>query len=65
MRKIIPVAVRASSGTYVASDRVRAVFDTNAAGELLEVPFRPNPVDDVEFMLEHTPHGQVYAEIKT
>jgi hypothetical protein len=61
-RKIVPLKMTYAS-TYVAPGVVLRVFDTNAAGELLPVAFRRNPIDAVEVQPVDAPHGQLWAEI--
>ena len=61
-RRIVPVQPD-SAGRIVARAPVRAVFDTNGAGELLEVVYRQNPIDAIEVLLTYAPYGQVYVEI--
>lgn len=63
-RKIVPVTPQGPN-RYIAPAAVLAVFDTNGAGELIEVPFRRNPADAIEFHPTHTPTGQIWAEIVT
>lgn len=60
-RRLVPVKVN-GEGRGVAPGRVRAVFDTGSTG-LVEVPYRLNPHDAIEFMLVAGACGQVYAEI--
>lgn len=62
IRKLVPVH-RTKHGQWLAPAVVRAVFDTNGAGELVEVPFRRNTFDGIEFLPVYEPVGQVYVEI--
>lgn len=62
LRKLVPLKACAQN-TYVAPGSVLAVYDTNGDGTLLQVAYRLNPIDDIEFNLVHAPYGQIYAEI--
>jgi hypothetical protein len=61
-RKIIPVTPD-SAGRIVARAPVLRVFDTNGAGELLELVSFMN-LSTHEVVLQHQPASQVYVEIE-
>lgn len=62
MKKIVPV-IPDANGRIVARAVVRGVYDTNALGELIPIPYRQNPMDGVEVKLVNAPYAQVYVEI--
>lgn len=64
MRKIIPLTPD-RAGCIYAPHPIHQVYDTAGDGSLAEVAYMSNPEDASEVLLEHRPHGQIYALVLT